>query len=111
MKKKTIGILSALLVLSLTSFAQSKPETKSDTAKVPAEYVTDSVNFKTTTGWVDKITVYQKQFVQQPGISDTASEFVVKKQWTPTSVIYKTKISGVYKNVWVLFEFREPDKK
>lgn len=108
MKQNRRFVLFSLIAVLLSTTAFSQTATVTDTSKVPAMYVTDSVFFHTTTGWVQKITTYGYQFVpvQQP--TDKTDSFTVKKQkvLAKDPEYYLKSSTGKFEHVKVLFEFK-----
>lgn len=107
---KKISILIAIFTtLGLSVMAQ---KTKLDTTytTVPAMYTTDTVSFALQSGWLEKMTIFTYEFVQQAAPAGVDS-FTVKKQKVPIgdpSYYLLNKVTGKKKAVYTLFEFRDP---
>jgi len=105
---KIKSVLLVFLVSSISMFV--KAQTFSDTTRAACMYVVDSATFTTTTGWLNKITTYEYQFVQQQAPAGVDS-FTVKKQKVPVKSEYyfisPFKVIAIKpKQVKVLAEFK-----
>lgn len=114
-RTKSVLLLMCISVSSLFAKGQTTDTTKgpmTDIVKVPVMYVTDSVKFTTATAYVNKITTYELQFLQQQAPAGVDS-FIVKKTRVPVKAEYYliqplTTTYPKYKPLWILFEFKRP---